>query len=526
MAHKGTVKGMKRVFIYSWVLLVLGCSVAFGAGPRGLEHVVILHTNDTHGHPVKFSFRSIAAVGGLAARSTLVDRIRKKEGKVLLLDAGDINTGKAVSNLFHAKPDILGFNCLRYDAMTLGNHEFDHPLHVLREQMALASFPFLSANVKTAAGKSLANPYIIKDMGHLKVAILGLTTKETEVTGNPQNIRGLVFEDEVKTAERWVPRLRKKADLLIALVHLGIYGSSEKGSKRLAAEVEGIDLIVDGHTHTRLESPIVVKHASSDHRTIIVQAWKWGLVLGRVDLWIQNKRVVDFRYELIPINLKGAEESKAIKEDPQVLRLMEPYVEKAEAALSRRVGYAEKTFAMEGMRRRETALGDLVADSMLWSTRDQGTVFALQNGGGIRDVLPRGPITMKEVYDVLPFDNTVVVLTLKGSQVQALFDYMGSLEAGAGAFPQVSEGVSLTLDKGRGKCRNVRLKGQPIDPRKEYKMATNSYLAQGGDGYHILDRALEKYDTAMFQRDVLIKYIRFLSGRLQPKTEGRIAGVN
>lgn len=498
-----------------------------------IHHLVVLHTNDTHGHPVKFFQYPAPDVGGLPARATVVARIREQHRNVLVLDAGDLNTGRLESNLFKARPDLEGYNYIGYDAMAIGNHEFDNPIGVLREQMELATFPFISANVRTKGGEYLAEPYIIKELDGLKVAIFGLTTKETEVIGNPENTRDLVFEDEIEIANNLVPELRRKADLVIALVHLGIYDSSSKGSKRLAYEVSGIDLIVDGHSHTKLDAPIVVTHPLTGHNTPIVQAWKWGLILGKVDLFVQNKRVIDYRFEAIPINLKEVEKrpdgakvyhfiGEEIPEDPKLLDLLKPYVAKAESVLFKVIGQAEATFFYDGVREEENPLGNLVADSMLWYTKYLGADFALQNGGGIRADLPEGRLTERMIYEALPFDSTVVVLTLDGKSVQSLFEYMATISSGQGGFPQVSEGVSMTIDMSKKKCTQVMINGKPLDTSRTYKIATNSYLAAGGDGYRIFLKAIDAYDSSMFQRDVLIEYIEYLGGRIKPQTLDRI----
>jgi 5'-nucleotidase/UDP-sugar diphosphatase len=498
-----------------------------------IHHLVVLHTNDTHGHPVKFFQYPAPDVGGLPARATVVARIREQHRNVLVLDAGDLNTGRLESNLFKARPDLEGYNYIGYDAMAIGNHEFDNPIGVLREQMELATFPFISANVRTKGGEYLAEPYIIKELDGLKVAIFGLTTKETEVIGNPENTRDLVFEDEIEIANNLVPELRRKADLVIALVHLGIYDSSSKGSKRLAYEVSGIDLIVDGHSHTKLDAPIVVTHPLTGHNTPIVQAWKWGLILGKVDLFVQNKRVIDYRFEAIPINLKEVEKrpdgakvyhfiGEEIPEDPKLLDLLEPYVAKAESVLFKVIGQAEATFFYDGVREEENPLGNLVADSMLWYTKYLGADFALQNGGGIRADLPEGRLTERMIYEALPFDSTVVVLTLDGKSVQSLFEYMATISSGEGGFPQVSERVSMTIDMRKKKCTQVMINGKPLDTSRTYKIATNSYLAAGGDGYRIFLKAIDAYDSSMFQRDVLIEYIEYLGGRIKPQTLDRI----
>jgi 5'-nucleotidase/UDP-sugar diphosphatase len=503
-----------------------------GVGPPS-HHLVVLHTNDTHGHPVKFPYTGAQDVGGLPARATLVKNVRAENENVLVLDAGDLNTGRAESTFFKAKPDIEGYNYIGYDAVALGNHEFDNPVSVLKEQMAWARFPFLSANVRTKNGRYLAKPYIIKQFKGFKVAIFGLTTRETEHIGNPEHIKDLVFEDEVAVARKLVPELRKQADLVIALVHLGIYDSEERGSRRLAADVPGIDLIVDGHSHTRLDEPIMVQSPGSLRTTAIVQAWQWGLVVGRVDLWFSDGRVNRLTFRNIPINLKAAGKAAGgafayplagedIPEDPVLLATLRPYVDKVDAALSETVGRAAGTFSFKTARYEETPLGDLIADSMLWYTRSLRVDFALQNGGGIRADLPEGAISRKTVYEVIPFDNSVVVLALRGTDVQALFDFVARILPGSGAFPQVSAGVSFTINSKTGKCENLLIRGKPMDPRRTYRIATNSYLAAGGDGYRMLLKAIDRYDSSRLQRDVLVDYVRHLGGTIEPHVTKRV----
>ena len=539
MAPFLTKKMMKRLL---WFLaLVLVGFVCSGSSPREQEsdkhhpvyHLVVLYTNDTHGHPVKFQDGPVPDVGGLPARATLVRDIRSKNPNILVLDAGDLNTGGAESDFFKAEPDILGYNYIGYDAIVLGNHEFDNPIEVLKEQMAKARFPFLSANIRTKDGNYIGIPYMIKQFAGFKVAVLGLTTKETETTGNPKNIKEILFEDEIEVAKKLVPELRKQADIVIALTHLGIYKGYDRGSKRLATEVSGIDLIVDGNTDTKLDAPIIINVPNSDHKTLIVEAWHWGLVLGRIDLWIRDRKVIDFKMELIPINLKKIVKKsdgttgyhfigKEIKEDEELLKLLQPYVDKVEAFLSERIGYAEKTFWNKEERKRETALGDLVADSLLWYMRKFNPDFAFQNGGAIRAALPEGPIRKKTVFDVLPFDSTAVVLSLKGNDVQALFDYVATVQPGNGAFPQVSDGVSFTINRSTVRCENILIDGNPIDPDRTYKIVTNSYLGSGGDGYKVFLKAVDRFDSSTFQRNILVEYIKHLGGNIKPEVKGRI----
>jgi len=524
---------MQRIMKFFGVVMLLTtlftASLIFGATTPSSSQLVIFHTNDIHGHPLKFFNNPADNVGGLPARATLAAQAQSEYQNILWLDAGDLNTGRPESNFFKAMPDIAGFNYIGYDAMAMGNHEFDNTLDILKLQMKMAKFPFLSANVETAGGKYIGQPYIIKEFPGFKVAVLGLTTKEIATVGNPQVMKGLIVKDEVEVAKELVPELRKRADIVIALVHMGIFENEETGSKRLAKNVPGIDLIVDGHSHTRLTEPLYV------NKTPIVQAWQWGMIAGKAVLTIRSKKVTKLTWEAIPVNLKsvakkadGSQETKftgqELKEDPFLLSLLQPYGDAVEKILAEPVGTAGGTFSNEESRKRETAIGDLVADSMLWYTRSMNlqTDFAIQNGGGIRTDIPGGTITQKTVYSILPFDNSVVVVTLKGSDLQALFDFLATIPQGSGAFPQVSEGVKFSINYNTGKCENIAINGRPIDAAKLYRVATNSYMAAGGDGYQAFLKAVEKYDTSVFQRDALISYLMNLGGPIKPEVKGRI----
>ena len=520
---------MRRVISGVLILLFLFL-ISFSVGSANAlspAELVILHTNDTHGHPVKFYDYPASDVGGLPARATLIRKVRQTHSNVLLLDAGDLNTGRPESSFFKAEPDIIGYNAIGYDAMVLGNHEFDNPRDVLLSQMEQASFPFLSANVRNSDGNLLTRPYIIKEFSGFKVAIFGLTTTETKAMANPEQTKDLIFEDEVAVAKELVPKLRKQADIVIALVHLGLYDSNERGSRRLASQVQGIDLIVDGHSHTKMEHPFY------EGNTPIVQAWQWGLQVGKGVFTIKDGKPEKFSWEPIPINLKKIQKNQdgsknivylgePITEDQELLNKLLPYIEQAEKSLSEAVGHANDFFSSEKIRVEETALGNLVADALFWFTESQQIDFAIMNSGAIRAGLPPGVLYRKNIYEILPFDNTVVILTIKGSELQELFEYIAKIPPGNGAFPQVSTGVSFTIDHTKDTCTNIRIQNQFLDPDRSYRIATNSFLASGGDGYHVFQKATDSYDTSTFIQEVIIDYIHYLGGKINPEVKGRI----
>lgn len=284
------------VFISIIMLFFASCATVSVSQSSGPFQLVVLHTNDHHGHPLAFEYSPGKNVAGLPARATYVNEIKAQYDNVLVLDAGDINTGEPESFFFNAETDIVGYNYIGYDAMALGNHEFDNPLTVLQKQMKDATFPFLCANIKNKDGSYLAKPYIIKEINGVKVAIFGLTTSETKIVGNPKIVGDLIIEDEVEVAKKLVPELRKKADIVICLGHLGIYDTY--GSQILAQKVSGIDLIIDGHSHTYLEKPIVVNN------TPIVSAYQWGIYMGKAILTIDKKKIVNFEWSADPINVQ------------------------------------------------------------------------------------------------------------------------------------------------------------------------------------------------------------------------------
>ncbi|MBN2875794.1 MAG: 5'-nucleotidase C-terminal domain-containing protein, partial [Spirochaetales bacterium] len=233
--------------------------------------------------------------------------------------------------------------------------------------------------------------------------------------------------------------------------------------------------------------------------------------------------VTGFDWEAVSINdnVKGEAKGPQFAEDASVKATLEAYRDKVEDLLKEKIGVAADTFPNGESRKAETAIGDLVTDAMKFLTKAQGVDFAINNGGGIRADLPVGDITKKTIYTVLPFDNSVTVLKLKGTDVQALFDFIATTP-GKGAFPQVSEGVSYTINVPAGKCENILIGGQPIDPAKVYTIATNSYMATGGDGYVMFKNALSTYETSLFQRDALISYLQATDKPIVPEIKGRI----
>lgn len=476
--------------------------------------LTILHTNDYHAH----FWKSRHGEYGLAAQKTLVDGIRKEVaadgGDILVLSAGDVNTGVPESDLQDAEPDFKAMSMIGYDAMTIGNHEFDKPLDVLAKQKSWATFPFLGANIiDKSTGKPLYDAYKIFNLDGLKVAVFGLVTGDTYQLADPGNLESVKIEDPIATAQIMVPGLQKKADVVIALTHLGYYqgsnyGSNAPGDVSLATAVDGIDVIVGGHSHTKLENSVM------QNGTIIVQAGDNGKYVGRLDLLIQDEEVTETGYRLIPVNLKKKIEQdgkkvrvfieEEIPEDPNVLAMLTTYQEKGQDELGKVIGFTKGVFNGERnvVRSRETNLGNLIAKTQrLKVEADVGVM----NSGGIRTSIPEGDITYKDVLKVQPFSNTIGVVTLNGAELKQYLEIAANKTAGSGAFAQF-DNVEVIMN---GEALvSAKVGGVEVADNGSYKLAINSFAANGGDGYMKVSDHPTYVDTGYVDADILMEYIR------------------
>jgi len=481
--------------------------------------ITILHTNDFHGNLQSFTAID-NIVGGSARIARLVNEIRSSApGIVLLLDAGDATHGTALSNFFNGKPVIEVMNEMGYDTMEIGNHDFNYGQAGLAETASEAEFPLLAANIKvTATGKTppFCQPYIIKQVMGKRIAIFGLITPDTPIVTHPKNVVGLTFLDPIETAAKLVPKLQPKADLIIALTHIGY-----EMDRLLGEEVGGINVIVGGHSHTMISVP--ERLGNSGGNAIIVQAWENGKVLGRLDLEMRGKAIVRFSGQLIPVTAD-------VPEDPGVKAIIDPYAAELEEAMSEEVG--STAVALEGtrsiIRTQETNLGNLVADMMRWSAGPDVQI-ALANSGGIRwhRLFPAGPITRGDVYNLLPFLNTLVMMDLTGAQIkEALENGVSIYPAADGRFPQVS-GLSFTFDPAKpagSRVVDVWVGGVPLDETAVYRVATNDFLAAGGDGYTVFMEGTNFVNTGVYLMDYMVDYLKEFSP-VSPAVEGRIVVV-
>ncbi|MBG0751440.1 MULTISPECIES: bifunctional UDP-sugar hydrolase/5'-nucleotidase UshA [Pectobacterium] len=496
--------------------------------------ITILHTNDHHGH----FWHNDHGEYGLAAQKTLVDQIRQevasKGGSVLLLSGGDINTGVPESDLQDAEPDFRGMNMVGYDAMALGNHEFDNPLSVLRQQEKWAKFPLLSANIyQKSTNERLFKPYALFDKQGVKIAVIGLTTDDTAKLGNPEYFTDIEFRNPSTEAKQVVEQLRKseKPDVIIAATHMGHYddgnhGSNAPGDVEMARSLPAgyLDMIVGGHS----QDPVCMAQENKkqvdyvpgtpcapdrQNGTWIVQAHEWGKYVGRADFTFRNGELKLEHYQLIPINLKKKVEkdgktervfyTQEITQDADVMKMLTPFQEKGQAQLGIKIGSVKGK--LEGdrnqVRFRQTNLAHVLLSAQLERAEAD---FAIMSGGGVRDSIESGDITYKDVLKVQPFANTLVYVDMKGSDVEKYLAVAANKKVDSGAYAQFLN-VSLTAD-GQG-VQNVKIKGEPLQADKVYRMATLNFNAMGGDGYPRLDNLPGYVNTGFVDAEVLKQYI-------------------
>jgi 5'-nucleotidase/UDP-sugar diphosphatase len=518
---------MKRfIVVLAWLFV---CTLSGCAHPTHPTRITILHTNDHHGR----FWRNGDDEYGLAARKRLIEsvraQVRAEGGHVLLLDGGDVNTGVPESDLQQAEPDFKGMSAIGYDAMAVGNHEFDKSLAVLqRQRREWSSFPWLSANVYLD-GQRMFEPYRIFRVGPVRVAVLGLTTDDTTKTLSRERFPGVDVRAPAGEAAALVPVLRGQADVVIAATHMGHYvdgrhGVNAPGDVELARAVGGIDLIVGGHS----QNPVCMLDAirrNEDYRpgepcapdrqngTWIVQAWEWGKYVGRADFEYEAGQFRLVRYALLPVNLmqRGVNaEGKPVKLPPQarieedagMLELLAPFQQRGADTLLQPVGRSDGAFDGErrNVRSRPTSLGRLITASMLERT---GADLAIVSSGGIRDSLPSGVLTYRDLLKVLPFGNRVVVATLNGSELETYLRAVLRMTPGSGAFAQTS-GVSMLMEAGEPK--DIRVQGHSIEPGRSYRLALSSFIAKGGDGYPALSQQ-DVVDTGFVDVEVLRDFV-------------------
>ena len=539
---------MKKTFKLALVTTLLstallGCSTTTLTATAAAKHqwqadktydITILHTNDHHGR----FWQNKHGEYGMAARKTLVDQIRQevesKGGSVLLFSGGDINTGVPESDLQDAEPDFKGMSLIGYDAMALGNHEFDNPLSVLKKQEKWANFPLLSANIyEKESGGRLFQPYKIFMEQGVKIAVIGLTTEDTAKIGNPEYISNIEFRDPKTEAASVIAGLEKNEhpDLIFAVTHMGhyenaSYGVNAPGDVSLARSLPqgALDMIIGGHS----QEPVCMESANVANKgfkpgddcvpdkqngTYIVQAHEWGKYVGRADYTFKNGELTLVNYRLIPINLvkkvkvdgkskRVLIESK-IEQDQTLLEFLTPYQEKGQAELSKKV--AEINGKLEGdrdaVRFNQTNLGLLIAKAQKERAKAD---FGVMNSGGVRDSIEAGDITYKDVLKVQPFANQIAYVDMNGAEVLEYLNAVATKPVDTGAYAQF---YGISMDVNKSNVSNVKVNGKALNLTQKYRFTIPSFNAAGGDGYPKLTKHAGFVNTGFVDAEVLKEYL-------------------
>lgn len=514
--------------------------------PAAAEYkLTILHTNDIHSRiePINKYDSTCSAddlaedgcFGGSARLLTAIREAREAAENPILLDGGDQFQGSLFYSYYKGKAAAEMMNAMGYEAMAVGNHEFDDGPDVLANFAEAVDVPLLLANADLSGEAKLADGVeaatIVEKRGE-KIGIIGLTPEDNAELSSPG--KTITFTDPVEATRREVKTLTDQGvDKIILLSHSGY-----RIDQRIAREVAGIDVIVGGHSHTLLSNaddkaegpyPTMVK-GPDGHNVPIVQVYAYGKYLGKLDVTFDDDGVVTAASGE-PILLDGS-----ITEDPQMKERVAELAKPLEEIRTKIVASSAAPIdgSRETCRAGECEMGNLVADAMLDRVKDQGTEIAIVNGGGLRASIDQGDVTMGEILTVLPFQNTLSTFKLKGSDVKAALENgVSQVEEGAGRFPQVA-GLKYTWSKSAepgSRIENVMVEENgefvPLDPDKTYLVVSNNYMRSGGDGYAVFaEKGTDAYDYGPALEDVVADYLAKDNASYQPYTDGRIAEAN
>ncbi|MDD9729343.1 bifunctional metallophosphatase/5'-nucleotidase [Mameliella sp. AT18] len=491
--------------------------------------LTILHTNDFHARfePISKYDSGCSSedndegkcFGGSARLITAINEAKARTNNHILVDGGDQFQGTLFYTYYKGKLAAEMMNLMGYDAMTVGNHEFDDGPEVLRGFMDAVEFPVLMSNADVSGEPLLADALMkstVIERGGEKLGLIGLTPQDTDELASPGD--NIIFTDPSDAVQGEVDKLTEMGvNKIIVLSHSG-YGVDQT----VAANTTGVDVIVGGHSNTLLGE---MDGAAGAYPTVvngvqIVQAYAYGKYLGELNVTFNDAG------EVISASGGPLLIDAAVAEDGDVKARIAEAAEPLDEIRNKVV--AEAAEAIEGnrdvCRAMECSMGNLVADAMLDRVKDQGIDVAIANSGGLRASIDAGEVTMGEVLTVLPFQNTLSTFQITGATlVEALENGVSQIEEGAGRFPQVA-GMTFTVDPSAepgSRISDVMVGGAPVEMDKLYGAVSNNYVRNGGDGYAMFKDAQNAYDFGPDLADVTAEYLA-KEGPYQPYTDGRI----
>ena len=500
---------LTTMFIALTMLLVVVAPQQLVFAESTSKQITIIHTNDTHS---RVATDEKGGLIGFDKIATLVKEAKVENPNTLLIDAGDTLHGQTFATISKGESVVDLMNILGYDVMVPGNHDFNYGYERLLELKEMMKFPLLAANVTKKDGSNLLPAYEIKEVDGIKIGFFGLATPETAYKTSPNNVVGITFEDPAVAAQKVVDELQGKVDIIIAIAHIGLDESSVYRSDIVAEKVTGIDVIIDGHSHSTLEAGKVV------NGTLIAQTGEYTKNLGYVDLEVKDGKVTDKKARL----LKHAD-TLAVASDEEVLKLFATVKEVNDKITSVAVGTTPVLLdgERENARTKQTNLGSVVADAMIHQTKAD---VAITNGGGLRASIPVGDITKGDVITVLPFGNYVRMIEVKGSTIlEAMERGVSSYPETDGGFPQVA-GMTYKFDPSKPaneRIVEILVGDQVLDLEKTYKLATNDFMSIGGDNYTMFKGAPLLGEFPGLD-EAAIEYLAFIGEKIPSAERGTV----
>jgi 2',3'-cyclic-nucleotide 2'-phosphodiesterase (5'-nucleotidase family) len=496
------MKKFAGIALVLMTLLAMACTttapVAFKAPEPLAKEVAItlMHTNDVHARIVESKTEL-----GYAKMAAAFQEAKAKNPNTILIDVGDTFHGLPIANIDQGASVVKLMNEVGYSFMTTGNHDFNYGTTRLLQLEKEAKFKILVANAYKD-GKRVFTPYVIQNVGGVRVAFLGLASPETAYKSDPKGLEGVTFTDPVVEGRMVANEIAGQYDVLILLSHIGTDASSDPTSIKVAQAIPEIDVILDGHSHTSMETLQKINQTP----VLIASTGSYGAGLGVVDLVVGTNRSVTTK----TARTITVANSPNLKADEKIAATLKELVKAQDAVLNQVV--AKSTVALEGkreiVRTQQSNLGTLIANGMRFVS---GADVALMNGGGIRDSMPAGDITKKLIYTVLPFGNYIQVAKIKGSEFKAILENgVGKLPAPDGRMPHLANlTYKLDVSKPAGqRVSDIMVGGAPVDPNKEYTFATLNFLFNGGDDYRMLvGKTLSDFPS---DAEVFIKYAQHL----------------
>ena len=546
MRQKQMVRWLVGVGMLMALVLV---AMPVAAQESGDFTLTVIHTNDTHSHIEQFnssggscSEEDAAAgkcFGGVARRATKIEELRGTVTNPILVDAGDQFQGSLYYTQYKGAEAVEFMNMLGYQAMTLGNHEFDDGPANLGKFLDGVSFPVVSSNIDASAEPAIDGKFVkstVLEVGGDKIGLVGLTTNTTPFSSSPGPT--VSFADYVPSLEPVVAALQEQGvNKIVLLSHIGY-----EDDQVLAAAIDGIDVIVGGHSHTLLSNTVegasgpypTVVDSPSGAPVLIVQDGAYGMYLGDLEVTFDADGVAT-SWQGDPILLDSS-----IAEDPAVTARVQELAVPLEVLRTTIIGSAATDLdgSRESCRFAECSMGALITDAMVWASQNDGVQVAIENAGGIRSSIAAGEVTMGQVIEVLPFGNTLATFGLTGADLLAALENGVSRaenpdNEGTGRFPQVS-GMRFSWDGTKpvgerivsAEVENADGSFSPIDPVAIYNVATNDFNRRGGDEYTVFaEKAIDPYDFGTPLDQVVASYITAFTP-INVQLEGRITRID